>query len=152
MPSNDVSSPRSTSNPSKSASCEFLMPKTSHRCRNRSTYSSSRLIHSLQTDARYFADPLSFAPERWTAQPDLVHDRRAFHPFLVGPYNCVGQRLARRFVRLALASTLWAYDVEFAPGEDGRAIHEQAINRLLLKPGPLWCVFKKRGGQEASQI
>lgn len=105
-------------------------------------------IHSLQTDARYFAEPLAFVPERWTTRPDLVRDRRAFHPFLVGPYNCVGKRLALRFVRLVLASTLRAYDVEFAAGEDGRAVHDEAMNRLILRPGPLWCVFKKRTGQE----
>jgi cytochrome P450 len=105
-------------------------------------------IHSLQTDARYFEEPLVFVPERWTTRPDLVRDRRAFHPFLVGPYNCVGKRLALRFVRLVLASTLRAYDVEFAAGEDGRAVHDEAVNRLILKPGPLWCVFKTRAGQE----
>lgn len=106
-------------------------------------------IHSLQTDARYFEEPLAFVPERWTTRPDLVRDRRAFHPFLVGPYGCVGKRLALRFVRLVLASTLRAYDVEFAAGEDGRALHDEAVNRLILKPGPLWCVFKKRASQEA---
>jgi hypothetical protein len=30
-----------------------------------------------------------FLPERWTDRPELIIDRGAFHPFMIGPYNCV---------------------------------------------------------------
>lgn len=39
---------------------------------------------AIQRDPRYFARPLEFIPERWTEQPELVHDARAFIPFSIG--------------------------------------------------------------------
>lgn len=47
-------------------------------------------------------------------------------------------------LRLVLAYTVLNYDFEFAPGEDGTRIHRDAFNQLILKPGKLECVFKKR--------
>lgn len=33
---------------------------------------------------KFFKQPDEFIPERWTTQPELVLDKRAFHPFMVG--------------------------------------------------------------------
>jgi tryprostatin B 6-hydroxylase len=33
-----------------------------------------------------FDDPEEFIPERWTSQPELIHDSRAYAPFSVGEY------------------------------------------------------------------
>ena len=46
-------------------------------------------------------------------------------------------------LRLALASTILAYDFELAAGEDGTAIESESINQLILKAGKLECVFRK---------
>lgn len=62
----------------------------------------------------------------------------------LGPYNCVGRRLALLVVRFVLAYTVWNYDFEFAPGEDGVAIHRDAVNQLIIKAGHLNCVFHAR--------
>lgn len=43
-------------------------------------------IYSLQRDPRYWMDPLSFMPERWTDErPGATIEKRAFLPFLTGP-------------------------------------------------------------------
>lgn len=36
---------------------------------------------ALMSDERYFVHGKRFIPERWTDQPELVKDRRAFVPF-----------------------------------------------------------------------
>ncbi|RFU25190.1 hypothetical protein B7463_g11145, partial [Scytalidium lignicola] len=101
-------------------------------------------IHAIQRSPKYFKQPDEFIPERWTTRPELVLDKRAFHPFMVGPYNCVGKRMALLVLRLVLAYTILNYDFEFAPGEDGTRIHKDAFNQLILKAGKLECVFKRR--------
>ena len=118
-------------------------------------------IWSMHRSEKYFVKPLEWIPERWTSQTELVLDKRAFHPFLfgefqlehcasssnlflLGPFNCVGKRLALMVQRLVLAHTVWFYDVEFAPGKDPKTIETQSRNEIMLVPGPLYLTFKKR--------
>ena len=61
-----------------------------------------------------------------------------------GPFSCVGKRLALMLIRLVIANTLWSYDFEFAPGENGTEIFKKARNQLVVKPGRLNVVFTKR--------
>lgn len=63
---------------------------------------------------------------------------------MLGRYDCVGQRLAWSVLRLAIAYTVWHYDFELAPGEDGTKIFTEMRNQVILRPGPLECVFTKR--------
>jgi cytochrome P450 len=41
-------------------------------------------IYCMHRDARFFQRPLEFIPERWSDQPELVIDKRAFTPFGIG--------------------------------------------------------------------
>lgn len=109
---------------------------------NHNMFSSNH--YNLITGAKYFKEPDSFIPERWTTRPDLVIDKRAYHPFLLGPYNCVGKRQAMTVLRITIAYTVWNFDFNFAPGEDGTSIHRDMIDQGILKAGPLQCVFNKR--------
>jgi cytochrome P450 len=80
-------------------------------------------IHCIQRDARYFADPLMFLPERWTDErPEAVIEKRAFMPFSTGAYSCVGQKLAMQELRSVAANLVRAFEVRFADGEDGTEI------------------------------
>jgi cytochrome P450 len=101
----------------------------------------------LTAGPKFFVQPDEFIPERWTTRPELILDRRGFFPFLIGPFNCVGKRLAQIVLRLVVANTVSHYDFELAPGENGLAIHEKSSNNLILKAGPCMCVFRKRDGQ-----
>lgn len=40
-----------------------------------------------------FQDPDVFDPERWLDEPEYGWDRKdAFHPFSIGPRNCIGRK------------------------------------------------------------
>ncbi|KAH8883039.1 cytochrome P450 [Thozetella sp. PMI_491] len=105
-------------------------------------------VHSINRHDAFYEQPDEFIVERWTTRPELVREKAAFHPFLIGSFNCVGKRLALCLIRHMLASTVWRYDFQFAPGETGKEIHEKARNQLILKAGPLHCVFSKRKDAE----
>ncbi|KAK3356649.1 cytochrome P450 [Lasiosphaeria hispida] len=100
--------------------------------------------YAMQRSAKAFVQPDEFIPERWTTRPELILDSAAFFPFITGPNNCVGKRLAMMVLRLVLAYTVYDFRFEFARGEDGTAIHTKAKNNLILKAGPLNLVFTKR--------
>lgn len=99
----------------------------------------------MMRSEKAFVHPDDFIPERWTTKPGLVLDPAAFFPFLTGPNNCVGKRLAMMVLRLVLSYTVFHYEFEFAPGEDGADIYAKAKDNLVLTAGPLNLVFKKRG-------
>lgn len=65
-----------------------------------------------------------------------------------GRFDCVGRRLALNVLRLTIAYTLWHYDFQFAPGEDGKRFEEEAKFQLIVKPADLHCVFTKRSETE----
>lgn len=104
-------------------------------------YTPSQAYHLSD---EYFKQPREFIPERWTTRPDLIIDKRAYFPFNVGRYDCVGKRLAKRVLVMAVAYTLYNYDFEFAPGEDGGRFERDEKWEVILKPGRLDCVFTKR--------
>jgi tryprostatin B 6-hydroxylase len=49
-----------------------------------------------------------------------------------------------QLMRLILAYTVWYYDFEFAPDEDGDRIIKERRNTIVIKPGRLDLVFKRR--------
>jgi len=95
-------------------------------------------IHSIQRDPRYFADPLTFLPERRTDEkPEAVIDKRAFMPFNTGVYNCVGQKLAMMELRSVTANLIRLFEMSFAEGEDGREILEKSRDCFTTNVGKL---------------
>lgn len=83
-------------------------------------------IWSIHHDARYFVEPDSWIPERWFSKPEMVKDRNALFPFSVGPFNCAGKYFAVMETKLFIAKVVSAFDVTFAPGEDGVAFVTEA--------------------------
>lgn len=45
-------------------------------------------------------------------------------------------------LRVVIAHTVWNYDFEFAPGEDGHGILDKSRNQIIMKAGPLFLTFK----------
>ncbi|KAF2454093.1 cytochrome P450 [Lineolata rhizophorae] len=106
-----------------------------------------RIPHwSIQRDERYFPNPLSFIPERWTTEPELIKDKRAFMPFNVGQHNCVGQRFAMIEMRVLVANLIRQFDVTFAPGEDGNTIVNGVKDGFTTKIPDMNIVFTPRSG------
>ncbi|RAR07325.1 cytochrome p450 [Stemphylium lycopersici] len=95
-------------------------------------------MYSLQRDARYWVDPLTFMPERWSAaNTSAIKDKRAFLPFLTGAYNCVGQKLAIMEMRSVVANFVRQFEVGFAEGEDGGCIERESRDCFTMTVGKL---------------
>ncbi|OJD10365.1 hypothetical protein AJ78_08596 [Emergomyces pasteurianus Ep9510] len=61
--------------------------------------------YSLHRDPRNFDQPNSFIPERWTspASANLIKQKEAFNPFLIGADSCAGKAMALMELRLVTA-------------------------------------------------
>lgn len=70
----------------------------------------------LARDARNFTRPDDFVPERWTTKPELIRNRSAFFPFLLGPYSCVGKTLAYMELRCVIRRVINEFDVVLPEG------------------------------------
>lgn len=104
----------------------------------------------IQRDPRNHADPLEFRPERWLKAEQGGSgdhfDKRAFFPFLFGPYHCVGKQFAYQEMRLFVATLLWKYDLSFAPGFNPTNFYDavEENGSILELRTPLKLVFKRR--------
>lgn len=56
----------------------------------------------------------------------------------------MGKQFALMELRMVLANTVWNYDFEFAPNEDGRTIETETLDLIILKAARLDLVFRKR--------
>lgn len=72
----------------------------------------------IHRDARWYADPLAFQPERWedgTLEKTLPDG--AYLPFGAGPRVCIGKRFAELEAVLVLATIVRRYALRLEPGE-----------------------------------
>ncbi|KAG4415830.1 hypothetical protein IFR04_011010 [Cadophora malorum] len=85
-----------------------------------------------------------FIPERWTTRPEMVIDKRAYNPFSMGRYSCVGQRLAIRKISHLTALLVSKYTVEFGPDDDGTRCFRDMQDNVTMNAGRLDLVFRLR--------
>ena len=74
-------------------------------------------IH-VQRDARFFTDPDSFRPERWTDDFEEALPEYAYFPFGGGPRHCIGMRFAMMELKTVLPTVAAAVDLEPLTDED----------------------------------
>lgn len=48
-------------------------------------------------------------------------------------------------IRVALALLLTTFEFDFAPGEDGQKMFDEACDYFTTSPGPLHLIFNTRG-------
>ena len=84
--------------------------------------------YSLHHNEAYFPDPFVFRPERWLVDEgdddeatSLNRMHAAFAPFSIGARGCAGKPMAYLEASLVIPKTLWHFDFEVAPGQDGKA-------------------------------
>ncbi|HEV8241175.1 MAG TPA: cytochrome P450 [Thermoanaerobaculia bacterium] len=65
-------------------------------------------------DGRFFPDPETFRPERWTADFEAALPRYAYLPFGGGPRICIGNRFAMMEAVLLLATVARRYRLRLA--------------------------------------
>ncbi|ESZ94230.1 hypothetical protein SBOR_5364 [Sclerotinia borealis F-4128] len=64
------------------------------------------------TSPTNFASPKEFIPERWLPDSQIKpHNTNVYHPFSVGPRDCVGKAFGFAEVRLILAKLIWNFDL-----------------------------------------
>jgi cytochrome P450 len=78
---------------------------------------------SIHHNEEYYADAWTYRPERWIVDEttgvtteDVTRAQAAFHPFLMGPGNCIGQKLAILELLITVARTLYRIDVRIPQG------------------------------------
>jgi cytochrome P450 len=84
-------------------------------------------IYAIHHNAKYFARPHAFVPERWIgAETDDEHQvevRRIQHQAMIafssGSRGCVGKGMALVELMLTMATVLWTMDMRLAAGEAG---------------------------------
>jgi len=67
------------------------------------------LPYVIHRDARWFADPLSFDPTRWSPEREASIPKHAYLPFGGGPRVCIGNSFAMMEAKLILASVAQRY-------------------------------------------
>ncbi|KAH7402975.1 putative benzoate 4-monooxygenase cytochrome P450 [Cadophora sp. MPI-SDFR-AT-0126] len=83
----------------------------------------------IQTDVRYYRDPLEFIPERYGERKEEMRTEGApYFPFSVGAYSCPGKNLAFMTLRIALSRVAQQFNLAFAPGETGNKFDEDAMD------------------------
>lgn len=83
-----------------------------HIAQGTSIYLSPWLLHH---DARWYAEPDAFRPERWLKDKAEQPPREAYIPFGGGPRICIGNGFALMESALLLATLLQHYHIEVLP-------------------------------------
>ncbi|KAH8812452.1 putative benzoate 4-monooxygenase cytochrome P450 [Xylogone sp. PMI_703] len=92
----------------------------------------------IQTDARYYTEPLAFIPERYgERKKEMETEGTPYFPFSLGPYSCPGKNLAYMTLRIALSRVAQQFDLTFAPGETGKKFDEDALDTFTTTLPPL---------------
>jgi len=66
-------------------------------------------------DARYFAEPLRFNPERWTPEFRAALPKYAYFPFGGGPRGCIGEGFAWTEMILIVATVAQQWKLQLMP-------------------------------------
>jgi cytochrome P450 len=96
----------------------------------------------VHRDARWFPDPLKFAPERWQAGEVESRPKFSYFPFGGGARTCLGERFAWMEGVLVIAALALRWRLRMAPGQpvDTRA-------RITLRPKyPIRMIVEPRAG------
>jgi len=100
--------------------------------------------YSLGRLSSCYEQAQDFIPERWYSKPEMVKDKRAFIPFSIGRYNCVGKNLALMELRAVTARLVRNFDIEFAAEDMGRSVCVDMKDHFTITPGKLALVYTPR--------
>jgi len=93
----------------------------------------------VQRDARWFPDPLKFAPERWQTAENEGRPKFSYFPFGGGARTCIGERFAWMEGLLVIAALASRWRLRMVPGQqvDTRAritLRPKYPMRLMVEP------------------
>ncbi len=116
--------------------------------------------YSIHHNEKYYPRPYEFLPERWIAGSDSLvtgfdvtpesveKAKSAFNAFSSGPRNCVGKNMAYMELFVAIARTMWLFDIRLKEGDHtGEGRPELGLGRE--KPGEYqltdWLISERHG-------
>lgn len=74
--------------------------------------------HITHRDPRFWDDPETFDPDRFTTQRFDSRTRNAYYPFGKGSRMCIGERLALTVTQMVLSTLVRKFEFSVAPGFD----------------------------------
>lgn len=89
-------------------------------------------FYAIFRDPRYFAVPLRFDPDRFSAEREKDIPKYAYVPFGGGPRVCIGNAFAMMEARLILATMAQRFRLAVAPGQ---VVEPQRMFTLRFKYG-----------------
>lgn len=98
-------------------------------------------ISGLQEDSRYWENPKTFDPERFSPERKQSIQRFAYLPFGEGPRICVGMRMAQLQIKACLATFLRKYSLELSP-KTRLPLKMTASTFLAAAEGGLWSIIR----------
>ncbi|KAF4551111.1 Cytochrome P450-like protein 70 [Elsinoe fawcettii] len=106
---------------------------------------------ALYRDAKYFKDPMKFAPERWLGDPEYKDDvRDIFQPFHFGPRSCLGRNLAYAEMRVIFAKMLYNFELELMP--ESKNWFDQKMYTLWEKPALMVKLTPRKGRESTATL
>ena len=86
-------------------------------------------VYGAHHSARYWEDPESFDPERFSKTNEKLHTPFAYLPFGAGPRGCIGGNYAMLQILMILSVLLKKYDLQLTPGQS-----IEARPMVILRP------------------
>ena len=94
----------------------------------------------IQRDARYYAEPERFNPDRWTPAFKASLPKFAYFPFGGGPRQCIGETFAWMELILIVATIAQRWDLRLVPGHP---VELQPLITLRAKHGMRMTVTRR---------
>ena len=85
------------------------------------------------TDARYFADPDEFRPDRWLGPASPENNRKVSIPFGSGPRLCPGRFMAMEEMKMLVSMLVRHFDIDGIETPDGKAVQEHLTFTMAPK-------------------
>lgn len=95
--------------------------------------------YAIQRDPRFWQDPESFDPERFSPQADSKRPRFTYFPFGGGPRQCIGKDFALYEAVVVLAMAAQRFDWQLAPGAEVRP-----LLRATFRPNAVPLLLRER--------
>ncbi|XP_053332468.1 cytochrome P450 3A30-like isoform X2 [Clarias gariepinus] len=99
-------------------------------------------IYTLHRDPKYWPDPDTFKPERFTKRNKESIEPYTYMPFGLGPRNCIGMRFAHVIIKLVVVEILQRFDVSLS--EETKVPLELINTGILASKHPIKLKFTIR--------
>jgi cytochrome P450 len=105
-------------------------------------------VYGAHHAPRYWHDPESFDPDRFSKANEKLQPPFTYLPFGAGPRGCIGGNYAMLQILMILNSLLRQYDLQLTPGQD---IEPRSMVILRPKHG-IRMTFTAASARDASRL